>query len=253
METCASLRDLAAASKRNGIAGGALPAAIDRIALPDPEIEAWLARLDLAADQVSQYASLLSGDERLRADRFALERDRRRFVVARGMLRLLLGIYLDMAPAAIAFGYAGNGKPFVADRPVPIHFNVSHAEERALYAFSRSCALGVDIEYLNREVDYGALATRFFSRREHAEIQRCPAADRKRAFIACWTRKEAVVKAVGDGLPLPLDRFEVTVAPGTAPRILDFGASAQRISDWDLYALDVGSDYLATVAAYRGK
>lgn len=245
METCASLRNLTPTSKQIS--------APRRIALPDPEIEVWLAWLDLSAEQIEKYASLLSHDEQMRADRFHFERDRRRFIVARGILRMLLGTCLNIAPAAIAFGYTQYGKPFVTGHAAQIYFNISHSEERALYALSRSRALGVDIEYMNRGIDYNSLAERFFSRREHAELQLIPEADRKRAFFACWTRKEAVIKAAGEGLSMPLDQFEVTVAHDTAPRVLDLTMTSHHTSGWSLHAADVGSDYIATVAAYRGK
>ena len=251
MQTSVSLSDLAAAGKQVGAADGTLSAVLNRIMLPEPEIEVWLARLDLDADQAGYCASLLSRDERLRADRFHFERGRRRFTVARGILRILLGTHLKMQPAAIAFGYSKNGKPFVAGRATQIHFNVSHAEERALYAISKRCAVGVDIEYLNRDIDCGRLAERFFTPGERAALQLIPEIDRKQAFFACWTRKEAVVKATGDGLSLPLDQFEVTIAPGAAPRVVSFVAAMPHAADWTLYAVDSGSDYIATVAAYR--
>ncbi len=249
METCARVSELAATGKQISAADDTLLTALKRIALPDPEIEVWLAHLDVGADQAGRCASLLSPDEQRRAELFHFERDRRRFIVARGILRLLLCSHLDMTPAAIAFGYAKNGKPLVSEHQT--QFNVSHAHERALYAISRRCALGIDIEYINRDVDYSGLAQRFFTRRESAALQRIPESDRKRAFFACWTRKEAVIKATGDGLSLPLDQFEVTIAPDAAPRILDFTAATQHVADWTLYPANVGSDYIATVAAYR--
>jgi 4'-phosphopantetheinyl transferase len=228
------------------------PIAAQRIPLDNAEIEVWLTRLDLDTDQVSQCEAHLSPDEMLRANRFHFERDRRRFIAARATLRILLGRYLATKPDAIALGYTRNGKPFVADDAASLHFNVSHAHERALYAVSPSCVLGVDIEYLNRDIDYSGLAERFFTNREYVALQRIPESARKRAFFACWTRKEAVVKATGDGLSLPLDQFEVTIEPDAEPRILVLPAATQRISDWTLYAADVGNDYIATVAAYRG-
>jgi 4'-phosphopantetheinyl transferase len=244
---------LATPGKPIDAAGELLPAAIRRIPLAHPAIEVWLARLDLDARQVGQCASLLSRDEQLRAERYRFERDRRRFTVARGILRTLLGAHLELPPAAITFGYSENGKPFIADRASPIHFNASHSRERALYGIAKTCVLGVDIEYTNRDIDYNGLARRFFAPRECADLQRIPVAGRKRAFFACWTRKEAVIKATGDGLALPLDQFEVTVAPDSAPQILDFTVATRRVSDWALHAVDVGNDYVATVAAYRGK
>ena len=253
MKTCASVRDLPAAGKRIDAAGGALPHALNRIALRDPGIEVWLARLDLAAGQIRQCASVLSRDEQLRAERFHFARDRRRFVVARGRLRQLLGGYLGIAPAAIAFEKAKNGKLSVTRHAAAVQFNVAHSDERAIYAVSRRCALGVDIECLNRDVDCDRLAERFFTQRERTMLRRIPEAERKRAFLACWTRKEAVVKATGDGLALPLDQFDVTVAPDAAPRLRHFAIATQRTANWHLYAANVGSDYVATIAAFQGK
>lgn len=246
MQTCASLCDLAKTGKQIDRPD----ARFERIALPTPEIEVWQVPLDLRAEEIMQCAKVLSRDEKLRADRFQFEHDRRRFIVARGKLRLLLGRRLDVAPSTIVFAYTKHGKPFVAGTTVQIHFNISHSEERALYAMSRQCPLGVDIEYLNRDIDCQGLARRFFTRRESTALQHLPAASRKRAFLACWTRKEAVIKATGDGLSLPLDQVEVTVEPDAEPRIL--AATNLRIADWTLYAADVGNDYVATVAACRG-
>lgn len=198
-----------------------------------------------------QCARFLTHDEQLRADRFYFEHDRRRFIVARGKLRLLLSRHFQIAPAAIVFGYMKNGKPFVAGNSTQIHFNMSHSEECALYAISKRCRLGADIECLNRNIDWHGLVRRFFTNREFSALQQLPAFTRKRAFFTSWTRKEAILKATGDGLSIPLDQFEVTVDPDAEPRIL--AASSLRIHDWTLYSTDVGSDYFATVAAYWGE
>jgi len=225
-----------------------LPTAIDRIALAAPGIEVWQVRLDRDAGQVMQCEDLLSRDERLRAARFHFEYDRRRYTVARAVLRMLLGDRLDIAPAAIKFSYTKRGKPFVAEPAARIHFNVSHSAERALYAISPSFRVGADIEYLNRDIDHESLADRFFTRAESAALQRLPASHRKRAFLACWTRKEAVVKALGDGLSLAFDQFEVTTALDAAPRVLEFAVKAHNVSDWALYSVNTNSNYVATVA-----
>lgn len=247
MQTCASLSDLA----RTGKQIDKHDTTLKRITLPTPEFEVWQARLDLHDEEVMQCAKFLSRDEQLRADRFYFEPDRRRFIVTRGKLRLLLSRHFQIAPTAIVFAYMKHGKPFVAGNTAQIHFNVSHSEECALYAISRSCRLGVDIECLNRDVDWRGLGKRFFTHNESTALQHLSASSRKRAFFACWTRKEAIIKATGDGLSLPLDQFEVTVEPDAEPRIL--AAVTLRVADWALYAVDVGNDYVATVAAYWGK
>lgn len=244
MTTGASLSDLAPAGKQIG----ATDATFQRVATTSSEITVWQMRLDLDSAEVMRYAELLSGDEKLRAGRLHFEHDRRRFIVARGRLRLLLGDYLGVTPTAIAFSYTSRGKPYLTDNSAGIYFNVAHSEERALYALSGTCRPGVDIECLKREVDCDALARRFFTRAEYAALQQLPAFQRKRAFLACWTRKEAVVKATGDGLSLALDQFEVTVEPDAEPRIL--AASTRRIADCRLYAADPREGYIAAVAGY---
>ena len=251
METCVSVRDLAAIGKQIGMSGDAPSSAPKRIPSSNAAIEIWLAQLDLDADQVLQCALLLSPDELLRAERYWFERDRRRFIVARATLRKLLGGCLAAVPDAIVFAYARNGKPVIADHAGDVQFNVSHAHERALYAISRSHALGVDIEYLNRDIDYSGLAERFFTNREYAALQRIPESGRKRAFFACWTRKEAVIKALGDGLAIPLDRFETAVDPEAPPRLLAFDKTTCDIEGLTLYTVDVGPDYVATAALQR--
>ncbi len=250
MKTCTSVSEGPATGKPVDTTDDRLASLPRRIALPAPDIEVWLMRLDARAHLVKQSAALLSRDERARAERFHFERDRRRYTVARAMLRVLLGKQLSLAPAAIQFRYAKHGKPHVTGVATPIHFNVSHAADRAIYAISRSCVPGVDIEHLNRDIDTEAFAQRFFTRRECAELQRIPAADRKRAFLAVWTRKEAILKSTGEGLQMPLDQIEVTVAPDARPQLLNI--IGRRAADWSLYPVNAGREYVATVAAYRG-
>jgi 4'-phosphopantetheinyl transferase len=220
-----------------------------RVELSTPDIEAWLMPLGAHARRVEQCAALLSRDEQARAERFHFERDRRRYTFARGMLRVLLGNRLGVAPTAIEFHYAQHGKPSVTSATAPIHFNLSHSADTAIYAISSSRIPGVDIEHLNRDVEIDALAQRFFTHRECAELQSIPTADRKRAFLAAWTRKEAIVKSTGDGLRLPLDQIEVTVALDAPPKLLSIMGG--RGANWTLYSVDAGRDYVATVAAYR--
>jgi 4'-phosphopantetheinyl transferase len=246
MRTGASLSDLTETGKQFGRA-----VAAERIATTCTDIAVWQTRLDIDAAEVMRCAEVLSDDEKLRAELFRFTQDRRRFIVARGTLRLLIGEQLDMSPATISFHYTSNGRPLLANNPARLYFNVAHSEERALYVFSSTVQPGVDIEFMHREIDCDKLAQRFFTLNEFAALQVLPAADRRRAFLACWTRKEAVVKATGDGLSMPFDQFEVSVEPDAEPRII--AAHAQRITDCRLYAADVGADYIAAVATYRDR
>jgi 4'-phosphopantetheinyl transferase len=217
--------------------------------LPAPDIEVWLMPLDIPANRITQCAAMLSPDEQARAQRFHFERDRRRYSVARGFLRTLLGNALGLAPHTLQLHYTPHGKPYIADVPAPLHFNVSHAADLAICAISRTCVPGVDIELVDREIDVDGIAQRFFTPGERAELQRLPAADRHRALLAAWTRKESIVKSTGDGLRFPLDRIEVTIAADSRPELLSL--SNGRVSDWNLYDVDAGPGFVASVAAHR--
>lgn len=214
-------------------------AGLERIAIPDADIELWLARLDLDANVVSQYANRLSTDERERARRFHFEHDRRRFAVARGTLRILLGEHLGIDPKLIKFTQTEKGKPSAIG--TSIHFNVSHSHERVLIAISNNKPVGVDIEYLAREVDYAALAARYFTPNEYSMLRNLPETQRKRAFLVCWTCKEAVAKAIGEGLFASFGKFEVAVLPGLTV--------AKQANNHALHKMEVGDDYVAAVAA----
>lgn len=153
--------------------------------------------LDLPADEVAPLARLLSPDERERAGRFVFERDRRRYTVARGTLRRLLGERIGADPGAIVFRYGANGKPSI---DAPLHFNVSHSGELAFYAFSEDGPLGCDLEQVRPLPDLAAIVSRWFAPAECELILH--AADREDLFYRYWTLKEAVLKGLGTGITL---------------------------------------------------
>jgi 4'-phosphopantetheinyl transferase len=178
------------------------------------ELGLWALPLTQTAAVCARLGALLSTEERERAERFVFERDYRHFVVCRGALRRVLGAYLGAPPEAITFAYSERGKPSVSMPGAPgIEFNVSHAADLAVFAFSRAGAVGIDVESRARMVDFQALAARFFSPEEAGELLRLPDAERRDGFFNCWTRKEAYIKATGDGLSCPLDSFSVTLRP----------------------------------------
>ena len=246
---CASVRECPASGKSQDEPARALARIAQRIAVPDPGVEIWCILLAVSAPELEQLFALLSREEQTRAARFHFARDRGRYVAARGMLRVMLGNYLGISPAAVAFEYGPNGKPLLADSFSDVHFNLSHSDDLALIAIARDLIPGVDIESLDRDVDYDGLARRFFSGREYAELQLIPDADRKRAFLTCWTRKEAVAKAIGQGLHLPLNRIEVTVGTDAPPRLLD--VPGDEPANWALHSIDAGRDHVATLALRR--
>lgn len=192
------------------------------------EIHVWCAFLDIPRARLERLAGSLSGDERSRAARFHFERDRRRFIAGRAVLRAILGRYLAIEPGILELRYAAHGKPQLAERfdSGSLRFNLSHCRGLALYAVTRGREIGIDLEAVQELVDAEAIARRFFSPRENAALQAIPAQHRALAFFNCWTRKEAYVKGLGDGLTHPLDQFDVSLAPGEPVRITSGGRGA---------------------------
>ncbi len=218
------------------------PAAAPGDALGWRQVQLWSVDLNPPASRVGELRRLLTADEIARAERFHFERHRRRFVVRRGTLRLLAAAYLDGDPAALAFEEGEKGKPFViqdgtgaAER---LHFNLSDSKDLAVYAFTRGAELGVDVEVLRPMPDAEAIAERFFSLEEREALRRVPEARKALAFFNCWTRKEAYIKAIGEGLSEPLDRFCVTLEPGEPARFLHLGGDPRRAAQWTLLHLE---------------
>ncbi|HVU32194.1 MAG TPA: 4'-phosphopantetheinyl transferase superfamily protein [Opitutaceae bacterium] len=165
-------------------------------------VDVWRAALDGVPDRLlAESEVLLSADERHRAAEFFFERDRRRFIVGRGILRLLLARYLDRPAADIRFRYGPNGKPALAETPPrPLHFNLAHSDAIAVYAFTGVGEVGVDVERVRELPDWEQIAATYFSRAENARLRAAPPDRRQQAFFEAWTRQEAWLKAVGVGL-----------------------------------------------------
>ncbi|HEY7414459.1 MAG TPA: 4'-phosphopantetheinyl transferase superfamily protein [Ktedonobacteraceae bacterium] len=216
----------------------------------DAEVHVWLAELEQPARTVQQLASVLSEDESLRARRFYFERDRRRFIVARGVLRRILGWYLDLPPALLQFTYGPRGKPslLAASGGERLRFNVSHSHELALYAVTRDRELGVDIEFMRPLDDAENIARHFFSASEQATLRSLPASLKHQAFYNCWTRKEAYIKATGEGLSQPLDEFDVSLAPGEPAKLLSVVGKPDEVRRWSFEALQPPAGYAAALA-----
>lgn len=185
-------------------------------------IDVVVTRLDLRPAAVRALAAWLSDAERQRAGRFNFERNRRRFVVARARLRQLLGVRLNVRPESVELVYGERGKPALARgyADSDLRFNVSHSDDVAVYAFSPGHEIGIDVEAVRVIRDADGIAARFFSRRENEAYLTLNQRDKPLGFFNCWTRKEAFIKALGDGLYHPLERFDVSLAPGEPARIL---------------------------------
>ncbi|MFL6197450.1 MAG: 4'-phosphopantetheinyl transferase family protein [Thermoanaerobaculia bacterium] len=219
------------------------------------EVHVWSIRLDPGPDRVEALGRLLSRDEWERANRFRFEKHRRQYVVGRGALRTLLAGYLGgVRPADVRFSYGPRGKPFL-DPPSQageLQFNLSNSDELALVGFVLGPEIGVDIEYLKPMPDCEQISERFFSESERKVLRRIPFPTKEEAFFNCWTRKEAYLKAVGEGLAAPLDSFDVTLAPGEPPRMLTLKGDAERAARWFFHHLRPAPDYVGAVAIEGG-
>lgn len=163
------------------------------------------------------------------------------------MLRTLLAAYLGRGAAELSFSYAEKGKPSLADSQTAVNFNLAHSQGRALYAFSRGRELGVDLEFIREDLESEKIAVRFFSPAEVKRLELVPPELRKQAFFECWTRKEAYIKARGDGLSLPLDDFDVSLGPGEPAALLRNHKEPEEVARWTMRSLDAPSGYAAAL------
>ena len=175
----------------------------------------WTARLEREEGERARLELTLSPDEKARADRYHFAKDRNRFVVARGLLRELLGRYLCQVPGGLEFAYGPYGKPALsgANAVNGVSFNLAHSAGLAVYAISRQRNLGIDVELIQPESAGEDIARRYFSAREVSDLRTLPPEERTQAFFRCWTCKEAYLKALGTGLQTPLDSFSVSLLP----------------------------------------
>jgi 4'-phosphopantetheinyl transferase len=199
-------------------------------------VDVWFGSLDAPDPVLRQLRGTLSADELERAGRFHFARDRDRFVVGRGLLRALLGDHTEVAPAELQFDYSPYGKPRLR-RHDGVSFNVSNSANYMVVAVTADVEVGVDIEVLDSKPSDELVARQFFSAAEVRDFLALPLEDRPRAFLTCWTRKEAYIKARGEGLSLPLEDFDVTLTPGVAPQLRRTAWDPAEPSEWLLFDL----------------
>jgi 4'-phosphopantetheinyl transferase len=211
------------------------------------EVQIWSIWLTASDAALAYYRSTLSLDERHRAERFSSENLKRSYTLSRGGLRILLAQYLGCRPYEIELIFGPKGKPALRESS-RIRFNASHSGQMALYAFTLGCELGVDVEEVRELDDAESIAARFFSTAEVSELLSLKPEDRGLAFFRCWTRKEAYVKAIGDGLTIPLNRFQVTLLPGAPALFVQTASDIGAASDWTLHHLELAPGYVGALA-----
>jgi 4'-phosphopantetheinyl transferase len=215
------------------------------------QVHVWRVPLEFSPAGVNRLSQFLSKDEGDRAGRFHFDSDRNHFIVARAWLRIIIGYYLRVEPAELRFDYSSYGKPSLS-KPFPeitrLNFNLAHSGELAVLGMTLRRQIGIDLERISGKVAHEEIARRFFSSSEIACLSSLPQAARPRAFFNCWTRKEAFIKAKGMGLSLDLDQFDVTLDDEDAA-LLRTRWDQSEAEQWSLRALNVGSGYVAAVAA----
>jgi len=212
------------------------------------DVHLWRWPLTQLNDDIAALKQLLAPDEIARAERFYYERHHDAFVAARAGLRNTLSRYLGAPPERVAFRYGDAGKPEVRDELATgdFAFNLSHSGDWAVCAVARRGPLGVDIERVRMMSDAAGLAHRYFAAAEVAVWQTLAPDEQTAAFFRCWTRKEAYLKALGDGLRAPLDRFVVSFAPGDCPRLIEPSPHDEH-RDWTIENVEVAAGYIAAV------
>lgn len=220
----------------------------DLSAHPD-EVHVWRWAVRLPSSVHAVCRSLLDHQERAAADRFVFAADSRRFTTSRAFLRLILSRYLHADPRSLSFVKGEHGKPRLAVDPgaAPCHFNVSHSGSFGLAAVAWQREVGVDIEWTGRAVRHLEVARRVFTRAELRQLEELPEAERALAFFTGWTRKEAVVKALGTGISQPLDSFAVSLLPGE-PSALDAGTGPGAVAGLTLVDLEPGPGHVGALA-----
>ena len=211
-------------------------------------VDLWWENMDRHIQRISDFRNILSVDELKRAEKFRFDRHRERFIVQRGMLREILSGYLDMPPKEIRFARGSGGKPALAGEKPMIRFNLSHSGGYSLYAVAHTREVGVDVEVVRPKPKTAALVERFFSSNEKAAFRKLEPHEKEAAFYAGWTRKEAYVKALGQGLRFPLDRFDVSLMPGDQKALLNVEGAPEEVRRWSIGDIDLGPDFRAALA-----
>jgi 4'-phosphopantetheinyl transferase len=217
--------------------------------LPHGALHVWQLNLERSEEELGALAELLSTDERDRAARFHFARDRHHYIAGRGILRNILARYLDQPARDLVFSYGLRGKPILSG--APLQFNLAHSGGVAVIALSRDRSVGIDVEQIRVVPSWEGVTNSFFSAMEREAIQSLPSVDRLGAFFTCWTRKEAYLKATGEGIGVPLDSFDVSVIPNSLPRLLRVQDASEETDRWHFHTLPLTSEHIG-VAAHDG-
>lgn len=217
------------------------------LSLQPSQLHVWSVRKSDHENRLQKYWEILEDTEKERALSFRFGKDRDCFIIARGVLRNLLGTYLQMAPDQVTFQLGDHGKPYV-NHPSQIRFNISHSGDTILLGFVQKHRIGIDIEYTKRKVAVKKIAKLFFAEEEVTSLCRLDQAYHTQAFYNCWTRKEAFIKAVGSGLSFPLDQFVVSLDSTKEATLIDTKWDKKEKYKWTLHTIEPRKDYIGAVS-----
>lgn len=213
---------------------------------PD-RVQLWRVRLNQDQTLTERVIGLLSAEEIARANRFHFPHLRTHYISARSALRLLLSELTGIPNYKLRFAYTQHEKPYLPNSD--LKFNLSHANQVALLAFAPGREVGVDVEYVRDSIDTEQIARRFFAPAEVADFLSVPGAGRQQAFYNGWTRKEAYIKAIGNGLTYPLDSFRVSLIPGEPARLIEVATDPDEAARWKMTAVYPGEGYTGALIA----
>jgi 4'-phosphopantetheinyl transferase len=217
--------------------------------LEPEEVHLWF--VELNRTPADMFISLLSESEKANASRLVKISDQNRCIISYGILRILLGKYLTLPPKAIDYFYGPHGKPYVVSNQNArdLQFNISHSGNALLYGFSLGAEVGVDVEYIRKDVQVKSIAERFFSVREIKQLQHLDASDLAYGFYRCWTRKEAFLKVTGLGLSFSLKKFSVDISSFCTDCLLEVEGAPK--DQWRLCSILEEHDYIAALAVKK--
>jgi 4'-phosphopantetheinyl transferase len=223
-------------------------------ALRGDHVQVWLASVPGDEAGLAAFAQLLSPDECARADRFRVSVPRRQFIVGRAILRQLLGACMAVDPSAVTFEVQARGKMVLSQAwsRRDLCFNVSHSGRLVAIALARGRDVGIDVEWMERSTDWSLLVDRIFSARERSELEALPASQQRTAFFGAWTRKEAYLKATGQGLIDALGSIEVSIAPEDAAMIRALPGGEDEVRQWAINAIPLPQDFAGAVVFREG-
>lgn len=214
----------------------------------DHDVHIWSRQIDPGTGDVAHLQSVLSDEEHQRASRFRFDKHRNRYIYTRGTLRLILSSIIDAPPDAFQFEYSDHGKPSLTAPHLAnqVAFNVSHTDGAVIVAVCRGRQIGVDVEKVRSDFATDEIAERFFSHAEQIALRKLPLSERREAFFRCWTRKEAYIKARGEGLSHPLHQFDVSL--GADASLLGTRPDPLEATRWSLRDVPIAAGYVAAVA-----